>query len=301
MNVFRTGQYHISDLERMKELQPFDFAKKTILKRLNYLIGFIKRENPELVPSFVKKLSGKFEILLKKPYKSTNIQISEKLTSDLMHLKLYPELIHNAILYYLQLLQFDYTKNWEEATIKVTNLNHIQSFLYHRYYNAETITEILERNQAVQLFKKYITAYVKTLAPERPNYETLEEFREARRPKDGDQLNIGWEIVQGIIQDGKFPQRKDTCMWADALVDLPDTELKYLAACYGDFQSYNNNNGNFILTMEHTIVSEDPYCSCVVHDTRMNHDLTHPSLEFFDNIWPLSEHQLNRRKEDEIH
>ena len=73
-------------------------------------------------------------------------------------------------------------------------------------------------------------------------------------------------------------------MWDDAIKELPDIELRYLAACYGDFQSYNNINENFILTMEHTIVAGDPYCSCITLDTRINNDLTHPPKEFWDNI-----------------
>lgn len=291
MEVFRTGKYHFSDLDKFQELQPLEFAKRTILKRLNYLIGFIKKEQPGILPSFVNKLNSRFVQL------STTSHIYEKFTipadicTNFLHLKLYPDLVRSSLIYYFHLLKFDNTKNWIEDKIKVPNKNYIQSFLHHRYYNVLVLTEVLERNQAVQLFKDYITAYIKSIAPKIPNYETLEEFRSARIPKEGEPPNIGWVIVQGLIENGKFPQRKDTCMWDDAIQDLPDLELKYLAACYGDFQSYNNNNENFILTMEHTIVAGDSYCSCILHDTRINDDLSHPSKEFFDNMWSLKEHQ----------
>ncbi|MHA1200746.1 MAG: hypothetical protein ACTSQF_15610 [Candidatus Heimdallarchaeaceae archaeon] len=289
MEVFQTGQYQISDLDRIQELQPLEYAQKTTLKRLNYLIGFITKEKPELLPSFAVKLNNRFVNFLEPQYKSANIQIPEEVSNKLMHLKLYPDLMHNSILFYLQLLKFDYTKDWRKAKIKVPNFNYIQAFLYHRYYNAQVLTEVIERNQAVQLFKGYITAYVKSLYSGKANYESLEDFRNARIPQEGDPPNIGWVIVQGKIENGKYPQRKDTCMWVDAIKELPDTELKYLAACYGDFQSYNNSNQNFILTMEHTVVEGDPYCSCIVHDTRINDDLTHPPKEFFDNMWHLNQ------------
>ncbi|MCE7742162.1 MAG: hypothetical protein GOP50_06855 [Candidatus Heimdallarchaeota archaeon] len=289
MEVFQTGQYHISDLDRMKELQPLEFAKKTILKRLNYLLGFIKKDKPDILPGFVVKLNTKFILLSKQIYKEAKVLIPEDVIEDFMHLKMYPDLLRNSMAYYLQLLNFDTTRNWTKDKIKVPNKNYILSFLLHRYYSVQALTEALERNQAVQLFKDYITAYVKSIAPKKPNYETLEEFREARIPKKGDPPNIGWVIAQGVIEDGKFPQRKDTCMWNDAIKELPDTELKYLAACYGDFQSYNNNNEHFILTMEHTIVAGDSYCSCILHDTRINDDLSHPPKEFFDQMWPLKD------------
>lgn len=284
MDVFRTGKYDIKDLNNLQELQPLEFAKKTVLKRLNYLIGFIKKEKPEILQNFVAKLNIKFAKFLNESFVDENDIKAIDISKDFIHLKVYPDLIYNCLNYYLQLLKIDLTRDWSKDKFKVPNKNYIQSFLYHRYYNALVLTEILERNQAVQLFKDYINAYVKSIAPERSKYETLEEFRSARIPKEGDPPNIGWEIVHGKIKNGKFPQRKDTCMWDDAIKELPDIELKYLAACFGDFQSYNNNNPNFILTMSHTIVEGYPYCDCVVHDIRINEDLTHPPKEFFNNM-----------------
>jgi hypothetical protein len=289
VEVFRTGKYNISDLDNLQELQPLEFAKKTVLKRLNYLIGFIKKEKPEILQVFIKKLNVKFVQLLQGFYIDEDIVEKTNIYKDFIHLKIYPDLIYNSLSYYLQLLDIDLTKDWIKDKFKVPNKNYIQSFLHHRYYNALVLTEILERNQAIKLFKDYINAYVKSIAPERRRYETLEEFRFARIPKEGDPPNIGWEIVHGIIENGKFPQKKITCMWADAIIELPDIELKYLAACYGDFQSYNNNNENFILTMSHTIVEGYPYCDCILHDIRINKDLTHPPKEFFDKMWTLNE------------
>ena len=289
MEVFRTGQYQISDLDNLKELQPLEFAKQTILKRLNYLLGFIKKEKPEILQGFVKKLNIRLTEQINQNYiDETNIKKIDS-NIDFIHLRIHPDLILNSLNYYLQLLDIRTIHDWTEDKVKVSNKNYIQSFLYHRYYNALVLTETLERNEGIQLFKDYIDCYVKSLSLGKPRYETLEEFREARVPKEGEPPNIGWVIVQGMIENGKFPQRKDTCMWDDAIKELPDIELKYLAACYGDFQGYNNNNENFILTMEHTIVAGDPYCSCVLHDVRINDDLTHPPKEFFDNMWEREE------------
>ena len=289
MEVFKSGSYHISDLDNLQELQPLEFAKKTVLKRLNYLIGFIKKEKPEILPNFVSKLNDKFVKLSHGSYIDENITEEININNDFIHLKVYPDLIYNCLNYYIQLLDINTAKDWTKDKFEVPNKNHIQSFLYHRYYNALVLTETIERNQAVQFFKDYINAYVRSISSERAKYETLEEFRNVRIPQEDDPPNIGWEVVHGIIKKGKYPQRKDTCMWDDAIKELPDTELRYLAACYGDFQSYNNNNENFILTMSHTIVEGYPYCDCIVHDIRINDDLTHPPKEFFDNLWPLYE------------
>jgi len=291
MEVFRTGQYDISDLERLQEIQPQEFAKRTVLKRLNYLLGYIKKEKPEILHSFVTRLINQFNQFLKTSFsKEQNIDF-EELSKDFIHLKVFPELLSACFDYYLQLLDFSSNRSWIQDKIKIPNRNYVQSFLYHRYYNVQILTEIIERNTAIDFFKGYINAFVKSISSERSKYEILEEFRNARIPKDDDSPRIGWVIVQGVIEDGKFPQRKDTCMWKDAITNLTDIELKYLAACYGDFQGYNNSNENFILTMEHTIVEGYPYCDCVLHDIRINKDLIHPSKEFFDNMWSLKEQQ----------
>ena len=296
MEAFRTGKYNIEDLYIQRELQPLDYANKTILKRLNYLIGFIRKEKPEILKSFVETLNNKFVKLLNTSLVNEKMIEELDISKNIIHLKVYPDLLENCLNYYLQLLNIDKTENWTKDKIKVSNKNQIQSFLFHRYFNAEALTEVTERSTAVQLFKDYIDSYVKSLSSEWTLYDTLEEFREARIPKKDDPPSIGWEIVHGVIENGKFPQRKDTCMWDDAITELPDTELKYLAACYGDFQGYNNNNENFILTMEHTVVEGYPYCDCVVHDTRINKDLTHPPKEFFDNMWPLKEDKDSKRR-----
>jgi hypothetical protein len=286
MEVFRTGQYDISDLNRLQEIQPLDYAKRTVLKRLNYLIGYLKKEMPDILPAFVTKLEKNFEKKIRTSFLENWKYDLTETSKEFLHLKIYPDLLKDALDYFLQLLDYSSNKVWITEIIKIPNKNHIQSFLYHRYENALTLTEILERNQAVRLFKGYIDSYVKSLSSASTKYETLEDFRNARIPKKDDPPNIGWVIVQGKIENGKYPQRKDTCMWADAIEELPDVELTYLAACYGDFQGYNNSNENFILTMPHTVVEGHPYCDCVVHDIRINNDLTHPPKEFFDNLWP---------------
>ncbi|MCG3224149.1 MAG: hypothetical protein H7647_06760 [Candidatus Heimdallarchaeota archaeon] len=43
--------------------------------------------------------------------------------------------------------------------------------------------------------------------------------------------------------------------------------------------------------MEHTLMEGDPYCSRVLHDTRIDYDLRHPPKEFWDNFKPGKEEE----------
>ena len=292
MKIVKIGKYDISDLEVLKEIQPFNHAKNikhAPLPRLNYFLGFLKRNRSEILPDFVANLTSKLGSLVKKDCLTKKTDELSKLYIEMPNLAEYPELVSIYLNYCFQLLQLDQNVDWVNDRVKVINRNYSLSFLHHRYYIVLALTETIERDEAIQLYKNYLTEYVKSRAPPTFKRDKLEEGRESAIQRDIHSPDIGWEIILGKIENGKFPQRKDTCMWADVLKDLPDVELKYLAACYGDFQGYNNPNENFILTMEHTIIEGDPYCSCVVHDTRINNDLTHPSKEFVDNRWPLEE------------
>ena len=93
-----------------------------------------------------------------------------------------------------------------------------------------------------------------------------------------------------MIGDGKYAFRNDTCVFLNAIGDdLPDTELKYYVCCYGDYEKFKNYHDSIILTMEHTIAQGDPYCSRVLHDTRVDWDLQHPPKSFWDSMNPENE------------
>jgi hypothetical protein len=94
-----------------------------------------------------------------------------------------------------------------------------------------------------------------------------------------------------MLEEGKYAFKNENCpTCADATTDLPDVEFKYLVCCYGDYAGFRAHLGeHIILTMEHTIIQGAPYCSRVLHDTRIDYDLRHPPTEFWDNFEPGKE------------
>jgi hypothetical protein len=117
--------------------------------------------------------------------------------------------------------------------------------------------------------------------------KSLEDFSEDSRNEDPE--NPGWLRLVSDVEDGKVLIRKDTCLWADAMEEFPDEELKFLVCCYGDYFSIKMRNSNFELTMEHSIAGGHPYCDCVIHDTRINDKLEHPSDDFFASLKPTGQ------------
>ncbi|XEO78334.1 hypothetical protein WKT22_03373 [Candidatus Lokiarchaeum ossiferum] len=279
MSTIKTGSYSISNLADSKKINVLNQLQENILNRVAYLIQFLEKKSPILKEKYVNSLLDK--ISMDKSIISYNITpIFQKFPV----LENFPLLVEQVIGRTLEILNIPVRIMDLNTEVETTNRANIRSYLIFRYYNVQSIIESTDRVRGISLYKEFVTEYVKSFAPQNPPIKSLEEFRSATIQSNKKKPNIGWVILQGKIQDGKFPQRKDTCMWKDAIQDLPDQELKYLVACYGDFQGYNNSNPAFRLTMEHTIMEGDPYCSCCLHDTRITGNLTHPSREFYDSM-----------------
>jgi hypothetical protein len=207
-----------------------------------------------------------------------------ELISDFQLLKDYPELAQRSLDYFFQTLQMPTGTDVENDTIEVTQRIQLQAFLYPKYQNLITLTETIEREEAIEIYKEYhdvFMRYVAEISPPR-HFETLDELAEQWFEDDNNCPGL-IRLVSEVV-DGKLILRKDTCLWNDAIEDLEDTELKYLICCYGDYESIRLRNQHFVMTMNHTIVEGHSYCDCVFHDTRIGTDLTHPPDEFFDSI-----------------
>jgi hypothetical protein len=274
-------------LELENEIPSVEVALKSQLKRLNYLLGIVNEKKPNSYLDYVNNLKLKFESLVKKDYlKNRNININDLLT-DFNNLNNLPELAKYYMNFMMQILGVSETTDLSNEKIKITKRIYLRTLLVPRYYNALVLTETINRDVAIQLYKFFVTRLViENQSPSRKIFDSLEAFQDFFE-KDKKEVTIGVYGVLSDVTNGKFFFRKDNCLYADAIADLPDKIVKYLVCCYVDFQAaVARSHGNFILTMEHTIVEGDPYCDCIIHDTNIDWDLKHPSKEFWDNIKP---------------
>ncbi len=283
MKFIRTGKHRQDALERSIEINSLEATQRR-MKRLNYLLGFVKERNPQVFPEYVNNLLAKYQSLSKELVQPNPFDLDE-LVSENPNLKEHLELARVVLNYYLQILQLPDAVNLEKD--KVVNKNHLQSFLHLAYYNLLVLTETLDRADAITLYKKFVTHFIiDRRDPDRDTYNNLEAlFAKSIEPKEEPPE---WVVVRGMIGDGKYAYRNDNCLWIDAIEDLPDSELKYYVCCYGDYEGAKNLHESVVLTMEHTIAQGDSYCSRVLHDTRVDWDLTHPPKDFWDRMEPGS-------------
>ena len=283
MKFVKTGEFRPDALEIPVETNFRKATQDMTLKRLDYLLGFITENKPEIFSDYVKKLESKYRSLTEYDIGIDEISELETIVTDMVHLKEYPNLANSVVCYQLQVLQPPENANWWEEKINVLTGNNIRAHLHFRYYNLLTLTEVLDREDAIALYKRFVTNFIiYTRDPERKRYKSIEAVFEGHtKPKD--EIS-SWVIVRGMIGEGKYAYRNDNCLWVEALEDISDSELKYLICCYGDYESSKIYDDSIVLTMEHTIAQGDPYCSRVLHDTRVDWDLRHPPKEFWDNF-----------------
>jgi hypothetical protein len=157
----------------------------------------------------------------------------------------------------------------------------LKALLYPNYYNLKVLIETLGREEAIKIWKQYITCYIIDNGPEDSPPVSAEELLEGRSSRN---MDSEWVVVHGIIADGKYAYKNENCPWVNAMKELSDSEIKYYVCCYGDYQHATTRNKNLVLTMEHTIAEGDPYCSRVLHDTLVDWMLEHPPKEFWDEF-----------------
>ena len=285
MKFVKTGKYRQDTLERSVEINSLEEAQNR-LKRMNYFLGFIREQNPDIFLEYINKLIAKYQGLLEDERRKANPPDLDELVSENPHMKEHLELTRLVLNYILQILRLPAEDKLGKN--KVVNRNYFRSWSHHNYSNLLVLTETMGRAEAIALYKKFVTHYtLENRDPNRETYDTKTIYENAIKPKE---VPSDWEIVHGMIGDGKYAFRNDTCVFLNAIGDdLPDTELKYYVCCYGDYEKFKNYHDSIILTMQHTIAQGDPYCSRVLHDTRVDWDLHHPPKSFWDSMNPENE------------
>ncbi|MGY5881314.1 MAG: L-2-amino-thiazoline-4-carboxylic acid hydrolase [Candidatus Thorarchaeota archaeon] len=287
MKFYRVGEFKENVLDGTVDINPKEQASQFVLTRLNYLLGFLRERSPDNIDAFTKNLEKRYQKLTKTDYiKENSVDLSE-LVTDFENLADYTSLMNAAMNYYFQVLDFAAESKWDEDIV-VVNRNYHQAFLHPRYYNLLTLIETVGREEAISLWKRFFTEFViYDRVPREKPFVDLETFLAERTAAVDEDNPSDWVVVRGMIADGKYAFRNDNCFWVESLDDLPDSEIKYYVCCYGDYEGARDHHESIVLTMEHTIAQGDPYCSRVMHDTRVDYDLRHPPKEFWDEMWPV--------------
>jgi len=295
MKFTRTGTFQKNSLEKLVSIKPAESIDNILLERFDYFIGFVATEYPEQITKFIGNLTKKYQGLVEEDYLKSAPKEIQGTYTEYDNFEQYPDLLRAALNYFVHLLGIRNKSAWETTETEVTMRALVQAWIFPPYYFLESLAEIFGRSEAVKMYKRIITNYhIDHPSPKKDESVNLEEKLEKRL--SGDTTSSEWVIVHTMLEEGKYAFKNENCpTCVDASTDLPDIEFKYLVCCYGDYEKFRDSYGDhFILTMEHTLIEGDPYCSRVLHDTRINYDLRHPPKEFWDNFEPGKEEEAKK-------
>lgn len=269
--------------------------QEIFLDRLEYFLDFLDGERPGVTSQYTQILTLKYQSLINNNFSRNSPDDPRQVFSEFKNLTQHSELLTASLNYYLELLQVQDDSPWKDSEFEISMKALIQAWTYPSYYLLEALTETIDKDAAYKLYKRYITQfYLDHPSVDRDENFSLDEMLEKRL--SGDTESSEWVIVHTMLEDGKYAFKNKNCpTCVDAMVDLPDIEIKYLVCCYGDYEKFRSTySEHLILTMEHTIMEGAPYCSRVLHDTRVDYDLHHPPEAFWDNFEPGKERDAEK-------
>ncbi len=284
MEFIQTGQFKPNPLASLISVEnPLERISRITFKRLDCLLDFVGEQGESIREEYVQRLKTKYQALLSGDTITERSLDLDNLIHDKPHLTQHRDLAHNVANYHLQSLGLPPDHDWQQASVEVPQRNMLRSVLVPAYLNLECLAQILGRETAFPLHKRFTTTYLLQRQVDQENQvESVDQIFADRNSADDEASD--WVMVHGLLGDGKYAYKNENCLWVEALADFPKTDIKYHICCYGDYQGAKSWHQDFVLTMEHTIAQGDPYCSRVVHDTRINWQLEHPPKEFWEQM-----------------
>jgi hypothetical protein len=266
---------------KIYKIKPMEFLNNTVYKRLDFLLGFVKKKNEKIFSDYVNQMIADLESLNEfstlGDYKISNIADYSNISSHLKLVQLHGDL-------HRQILGISMEQANSDNEIEVPSRIYWRAFILARIYQLISLVNTIGRKEAIELFKNYLDQYYIHNKSSFKHYETLddlfkESFKEASKSTDNE-----FTVTCSTVENGVYINRNDNCPAVDALDDIDDKELIYVVICYPDFQYAIMTNEHFVMTRKHTIAEGDPYCDKVFHDTRINKEPKHPSKKLIDSM-----------------
>jgi hypothetical protein len=267
------------------KIKPLEFFNNEIYKRLDFLLGFVKKYNEKIFKDYVKQLIIDFQSLNKFSslgnYTINDLANYKNISSNMKIAQLHGDLLR-------QILEISMEQANSDNEIEVPSRIYWRAVIIKKVYQLVSLVNAIGRKDAIELFKKYLDQYYVHIKSSFKHYETLDELYKEHFEEAKTSTNNEFSVTSSSVENGVYIIRNDNCPAVEALDDIEDKELIYVVICYPDFKWAEMTNENFVMTRKFTVAEGDPYCDKVIHDKRIDKELKHPSKEFLDNMGPIS-------------
>ena len=133
MKFIQTGTFRKNYLEEQVTIKPVERIREMLLERLDYFIGFLAKEKPELRTDYVDNLTHKLLNLIEGDLTVNSPEKIEEIFIDYKNLNQHPDLNKASLNHFIHLLQLIDKSKWDtDVTISTKAL--IQAWVYPSYY-----------------------------------------------------------------------------------------------------------------------------------------------------------------------
>lgn len=252
---------------------------ETALLSLDRFLVYLAEKKGDVLDEFILYLEPRYKSAVVRNFSSIGSLDLSGVSSKTEILMNYPDLLNACASFTLTMLDVSRDYTWEPQELDLLFINVVRASQLHFYYRAELLTELIEREEAIQLLKDYIDFAIANHGQVQ-KYEDLTKMYEDQI-KDSEAQSGDWIAVSA--ENGKYISRADRCVPYEVLKGINDPELAYIVACYGDYARIKKMNENFVLTRTQTQF-DGSYCDTCIHDTRIVDKIEHPPKEVFENL-----------------
>ncbi len=247
------------------------------LMNTDLFLGFLLKESSDIVEDFVDEYNTRLKEV-------TDVIDTSNFTFafELEYLKSYPELVDQIKSVTLTLLQYkEYPELQEKKQVSIKANDFVHSYLLPSYYELESLTKVLPRKDAIELYKKFVDHRTDVYSQQiiRPVEDLNEMFNLATSSTEGPHGGVAYFTTDGIAG-----VKQKVCLWHEFLKVFDDSELAYAVACHYDFHAMKYYNEHFVLTRPKTLMEGHGLCDFCWHDTRIVDEAVHPDQAFWDDI-----------------
>ncbi|UCG03340.1 MAG: hypothetical protein JSW11_04985 [Candidatus Heimdallarchaeota archaeon] len=253
---------------------------KTSLLLLDRMLVYLADHKPDILDEYISGLELKYKSAVMSSFNITDSLDLSNTSTEMKILMDFPDLLKTCADFLLTMLDVPQDYAWEPQELDLLTVNVTKASYHHFYYRAKLLTDLMDRDEAIQLLKEFIDFAIAKYA-QVPTYEDLTSMYEDNIRESYENESADWIAIP--VSEGRYISRGDKCGPYVVLKEFNDPELAYIVACYGDYALIKKRNENFVLTRTHTQMN-GPYCDTCIHDTRIVDKIEHPPKEVFENL-----------------
>jgi hypothetical protein len=264
--------------DKTRSLNVQDFVETSLLL-LDRLLVYLAEHKSDILDEYITGLELRYKSAVTSSFNAIDtLDLSN--SSGMKILMDFPDLQKACADFILTTLDVPQEYAWEPQELDLLTENVTRASYHHFYYRAKVLTDLMDKDEAIQLLKEFIDFAMEKYV-QVPRYEDLTSMYEENIRESYENESADWIAVP--VSGGRYISRGDRCGPYVVLKEFNDPELAYVVACYGDYGLIKKRNENFVLTRTYTQMN-GPYCDTCIHDTRIVDKIEHPPKEVFENL-----------------